>query len=240
MNSMNIVWKRVLWIALIFSALIGCRDERDRQSEHITLEEFIQAMQQFKPESQVDESLIDQLRLQRLKVNDQYFIIWTEHTVPGTNLPIVAVFNKNRDTIYVRSFREQIESVKYIGEFVLDRGLIEVTSYGASGSFSGQWVDLLMLNENSVHEVWEHQTISNDSHLGEDEGYLEYLHKYSTYLIMPVDQQRFTEVQRPYIIVNQTLEKIHAGANDQVISREKETTQLRYVWDEEQLKFVEE
>ncbi len=240
MNSMNIVWKRVLWIALIFSALIGCSDERDHQSENITLEEFIQAIQQFKPESQLDESLIDELRLQHLKVNDQFDITWTEHTAPGTDLPILAVFNKNREPIYVRSFRERIETVKYIGEYVLDRGLIEVTSYGASGSFSGQWVDLLMLNEDYVHEIWQHQTISNDSHLAEDEGSLEYLHQYSTYLIMPADQQRFTEVQRPYIIVNQTLERIDAGANDQVISREKETTQLRYIWDEEQLKFVEE
>ncbi|MDC3418096.1 hypothetical protein [Aquibacillus salsiterrae] len=77
------------------------------------------------------------------------------NTLPNTELPILTVFDADRNPIYVESFRERIESIKYIGEYVFEKGLIEVKSYGASWSASGQWVNLLMLNDDSVHDIWD-------------------------------------------------------------------------------------
>lgn len=228
-------------ILVLLISLVGCNGDRTSTTNlNITNEEFYQAIKQLKPESQVSDSLINRLTLQQLTVKNKkdYYIAWTEHTTASPDLPLIAIYNENKEPIYVQSFRERIESVKYMGDFILDNGLIEVTSYGASGSFSGQWVDLLVLNDHSVKTVWEYQTIGNDSHLTKNEGVLEYLHDYSTYLIVPSYQQRFTEEQYLYIIVNQTSERILVSAEDKIISRNKDTNQLRFIWDDEQLRFV--
>ena len=209
-------------------------------NSNITTEDFYQAIKQLKPEAEVSESIIPYLSLQQLKVkNDtEYYIAWTEHMIPSTDLPMLIIFNQNKEPIYLQSFRERIESVKYIGEFVLDKGIIEVTSYGASGSFSGQWIDLLALDDNLIKNIWEYQLISNDSHMSEDKNVMEYFHNYNTYLIVPSNQQRFTKEQKPYIIVNQTSEQILVNEEDKVLSRDRATSQLTYIWDDQQLKFI--
>ena len=259
----------IVMVLFLNIGLIGCSEEKQSQSNKdnsatagnladgnneatnqddevvdsdITNEGFLKAIRQLKPDSNVSDDLIKNQTVQQLKVHHKkdYYIVWTEYQTASPDLPVVAIFNAQKEPIYIKSFRERIESVKYIGEFMLDKGLIEVTSYGASGSFSGQWVNLLMLNNDAVNEIWEYQTIGNESHLSDEEGVMEYLHDYSTYLLIPTYQQRFSDDNKNKIIVNHTSEKILVGEEEKVVSRNHDIEQLSYIWDEEQLEFVKE
>lgn len=207
---------------------------------HITNEAYLKAIKLLKPDIEFSDSLINEIRLQQLKINQGLYIVWTEHSIPNTELPMLVVFDVDKKPIYVKTFRERIESVKYIGEYVFDKGIIEVTSYGASGSFSGQWVNLLLLNNDSVKDIWEYQTISNDSRLSDEEGITEYFHSYGTYLMMPTYQQQFSDQETTQIIVNNSSEEILVDKDKKVVSRNQDTNQLSYIWDEEKYKFVKE
>lgn len=240
----------ICMIIILNILLVGCGEAVDQSSDHaervidqvpqpdetneicelINSEDLYQAIQQLKPEYEFPRSFIDNSTIQQLMIHNEqdYFIAWTEHMTASPDLPVLAIFNEKKEPIYVRSFGKGIESVKYIGELVMDKGMIEVTWHHWSGSFSGQWVEVLVLDGDSVHEAWEHQTINND----------EYVHEYSTYIIMSGRQLRFAEVEAPMIIVHHTSERIHVDENDQVISRNTESNQIKYVWDEKQLKFV--
>lgn len=211
-------------------------ESRDTCS-YISHSELYQAMIQLKPTAAVASGLIETQTIQQLKIKSEqdYTIAWTEEMTASPELPVLVVFNEQRDPIYMASFREGIESVKYIGDAVLGKGIIEVTSSGGSGSYSGQWVNLLLLDNNSVEDIWEFETIFNEV----PNILYKYIHSYSTYLMIPRDQLRFPEVDEATIIVNQTNEIIHVNEDNKVTSKESEAVLLRFVWNEEQRKFIE-
>lgn len=206
----------------------------------ITNEEYLDAVNDLGKDRKISDTLMKYIHLQQLKINEDFYIVWTEHSIPDTDLPILVVFNGEKKPVYAEAFRERIESVRYIGQNVFDKGLLEVVSYGASGSFSGQWVNLMMLEQDAVHDVWEYQTISNASRFNEEKAVMEYLHQYSSYLILPEYQQRFPEHGAPKIIVHDTSEIILVSGEEQVLSRDRQTKQISFIWDAEQVKFVEE
>lgn len=241
----------LIWILLLLIILlVGCGRKIDHKSDHaqqeidqapqtietkeikdfISSDELYHAILQLQPEFEIPWSFIENSTIQQLKIHNEqdYYIAWTEQMTASPYLPALAIFNEKKEPIFVRSFGKGIESVKYMGELMMDTGMIEVSWHYWSGSFSGQWIELLVLDGDTVHEAWEYQTIKND----------EYVHEYSSYLFMLSDQIRFIE-EAPTIIVHQTSERIHVNVNDQIISRDSETNQLKFVWDEKQQKFIE-
>ncbi|MDC3418097.1 hypothetical protein [Aquibacillus salsiterrae] len=47
---------------------------------NITNEDFLQAVKQLKPDFQLSDSIIGELKLQQLKVNQGFYIVWTEYS----------------------------------------------------------------------------------------------------------------------------------------------------------------
>lgn len=214
----------------------------------ISNKEFYQTLKLLNPEL-ADHAIVKETftkknpEINQMKIHDenQYIVTWCSDFSEVSSVMIMFEIKDSKAVpIYSDTFRQRIASVKYMGRDYLDKPLVEVTSYGASGSFSGQWVNLLILNDDTVQEVWEYQTISNDSHPSDEKGVMEYGHAYSTYLLMPSFMRRFPEKNDPAIIVNQTMEKIYVSTDEEIVSRNKESKRSLFIWDEKQQWFEHE
>lgn len=217
-----------------------------KSKRFVTDEEFYQALKMLKPEF-ADHVIVKEIftkmdpEINQMKIDDknQYITAWWTNNTDFSSMIVFRVTSSETQPIYCETWK-RIESVKLIGNDYLDNPLIEIAIYGASGSFSGQWVNLLMLQNDTVKKVWEYQTIANDSHPSDEKGVMEYTHMYSTYLIIPEYMRRFPEHRGPAIHVNGTMETIHVDQNEKVISRQTETNQKRFIWNARVQIFVEQ
>jgi hypothetical protein len=142
---------------------------------------------------------------------------------------------------YFQVFGERIEGVRVVNQDYNSELFLEVTAYGASGSFSSQTVTILRLAESGITPVWDYQTISIGSHMVESEAHgpvLEINFLYASYLLVPCYQVSPDHGQRDYlIVVNETVKNVLLK-EERVLAVNETTEKIEFVWDKEKGAFV--
>ncbi|MEA4961829.1 hypothetical protein [Lutispora sp.] len=137
-----------------------------------------------------------------------------------------------------------IKGVKLLGD-QMENGirLVEVTSYGASGSNQRENVKIFAINGNTVISAWDYDTLKAYSHPVEGKNLFEFVIETSSFSYSPAYYSKpgYDEKDIMRIVVNETKENITTASDDlnKVLSNKKTASQKLFVWNSTKIKFIE-
>ncbi|MEN6316658.1 MAG: hypothetical protein ABFD25_20675 [Clostridiaceae bacterium] len=219
--------------------------DETQKSSIIYTEDFYEAISLKDKELSEDERLkqilsgSQDILSRQILVNGEtnYIISWVNY-LGNAGVFVVFKVEKDEKTPIFLSRVSRIVSVKLIETTLDNIALVEVVTYFGSGSFSSQKVKIFSLSE-EVKEVWTYETIAAyPLHNIDSSGEGEKTSVYSSYLIIPSYQLTF-ESKDPAIYVNENTETVKIK-NDKEISRQINSKNKVFIWDQNAFKFVEQ